>query len=104
MSPALPGAPPPDATCYRTTPTFTAASTPAGLLKDHRTKPGVWAVIRVETGSLAFFLEDAPSPTMIAAGERLACPPETRHRVEPAADVAFCIEFWRVPSATRDGA
>lgn len=99
MTPALPDAPPPGARCYRTTPTFTATSTPAGLLKDHRTKPGVWAVIRVEAGSLHFFLEDAPSPEIVTAGGRLVCPPETRHRVAPADGAAFYVEFWRVPDA-----
>ena len=35
---------------YKRTATFTQSSVPIGLLRDHRTKPGVWARIVIEAG------------------------------------------------------
>lgn len=87
--------PPPGTQRYKTTPVFTATTTPAGLLKKHCTKPGVWAVICVTDGALNFFREDETHGVLLAAGERLACPPELTHHIEPAETVTFQIEFWR---------
>lgn len=86
---------------HKRTPSFTAETVPAGLLKDHSTKEGVWGLIHVEHGSLRYFVTD---PARIAA-ERLVTPesgpaivePAILHRVEPAADVRFHVEFLRAP-------
>ena len=39
-------------TPYKRTPSFSEATVPAGLLADHATKEGVWALIQVEDGAL----------------------------------------------------
>ncbi len=81
---------------YKRTPEFDAATVPTGLLADHATKPGVWGVIHVLAGSLRYVVEPP------IAGERtldVATPgivvPEVRHRVVPAGDVRFFVEFHR---------
>jgi tellurite resistance-related uncharacterized protein len=37
---------------YKRSATFSEDNVPAGLLRDHGTKEGVWAVIVLETGTL----------------------------------------------------
>ena len=55
---------PSDARAYKRTATpAPEASLPAGLLRDHRTKPGVWAGIVVDAGQLAFTLDAPPVPS-----------------------------------------
>ena len=43
---------PPEVKPYRRTPEFTESTIPAGLLKGHTTKPGVWAMIHVLEGGI----------------------------------------------------
>src|SRR3546814_15828961 len=43
---------------YRQTDVFTATSLPAGLRKDHCTKPGVWGLIQVAEGRLRYCVTD----------------------------------------------
>jgi hypothetical protein len=47
-------APPPAAVPDKRTPIFDGNSLPKGLRKKHRTKPGVWGVIRVLDGQLRY--------------------------------------------------
>ena len=39
---------------FRRTDSFTRDTVPNGLLKDHRTKEGVWGLIQVEVGALEY--------------------------------------------------
>ena len=52
---------PDDAVRYRQTPVFTETTIPAGLLGDHRTKEGVWGLIHVYEGKLAYRVKDSRS-------------------------------------------
>ncbi len=85
-------------TPYKRTPELDEHSIPAGLRKDHATKPGLWGVIHVLTGRLRYIVE----PPL--AGEHLLDPahpgvvvPEVLHRVVPDGDVRFFVEFHRGP-------
>ena len=49
---------PRDAKPYRRTDTFTSATIPAGLLRSHATKAGVWGLIHVLQGHLVYRLTD----------------------------------------------
>jgi tellurite methyltransferase len=62
------------------TPEFTEATVPQGLLRDHSTKAGVWAQIRVLEGTLRYHV-----------------PSEVVHHVEPLGRVRFYVEFFRAP-------
>jgi tellurite resistance-related uncharacterized protein len=90
---------PADARPYRRTETFTGATVPKALLKAHSTKQGVWALIHVLEGRLAYRIND---PTRSARNEVLT--PETPpgvieptilHEVEPLGQVRFYVEFHR---------
>ncbi len=107
-SPARPGAGPPaepaaalppGAQFYRRTDVFTEATVPAGLLRSHTTRAGVWGLVRVLEGELAYRITD---PRRVAA-ERLltaAAPPgvvepTVLHEVAPRGPVRFYVEFYR---------
>lgn len=83
---------------YKRTAEFTEATVPAGLLRDHTTRAGVWAEIRVLEGRLWYRVEgmggrefalDADTPGVVL--------PEVAHRVEPDGPVRFYVEFYRGP-------
>jgi tellurite resistance-related uncharacterized protein len=84
---------------YRQTPIFTEATIPAALRSEHRTKEGVWGLIRVLEGKLAYRIKDARRPLT----EFLLTPktipaviePTITHEVEPRGPVRFVIEFYR---------
>jgi tellurite resistance-related uncharacterized protein len=79
---------------YKRTPLFTSASIPRGLLNQHRTKPGVWGLIHVQSGQLTFHETGGSEPSIVRAGEVAVVLPEIEHRVEPLGEVAFFVEFW----------
>ena len=87
-------------TVTKRTPVFDEATTPAGLLRDHTTKPGVWARIRVLEGELAFReLEPAVLLHVLGPGRDGIVAPEAPHEVEPRGAVRFFVEFLRASDA-----
>lgn len=90
---------PDDVMRYRQTPIFTEGTIPAGLLSDHRTKEGVWGMIRVLEGKLAYRVKDARRPPL----EFLLTPktipaviePTITHEIEACGPVRFVVEFYR---------
>jgi tellurite resistance-related uncharacterized protein len=90
---------PQEARPYHRTAEFTEATVPAGLLKAHTTKAGVWGLIHVLEGRLAYRIVDPRVP----AAERILTPqdapgvvePTILHQVEPIGAVRFFVEFLR---------
>lgn len=84
-------------TLQRTTDEFTEVSVPAGLLRAHRVADGVWGRLRVIEGGLRFVWEEpgAGAPLDLVEGDSVVIPPDTPHRVEPAAPCRFVVEFHR---------
>jgi tellurite resistance-related uncharacterized protein len=78
---------------YRQTPTFSEASVPDGLLRDHRTKAGVWAQIVVEEGRLEYSNERGTF--VLGPGIMGVVEPELSHRVRPLGPVRFHVRFLR---------
>lgn len=82
---------------YKRTPVFEQDDIPAGLRRDHATKPGVWGVIRVLAGQLRYVVEPPlASERLLAPGVDGIVVPEVRHRVEAEGAVRFYVEFHRV--------
>jgi tellurite resistance-related uncharacterized protein len=88
---------PPGCEAYRATPVFTEATVPPGLLKAHRTAPGVWALIHVLEGRLLYrvlypsserVLDPSTAPGLVE--------PEVPHEVVPLGPVRFQVEFHRM--------
>ena len=85
-------------TCYKRTPVFTQASVPAGLLRAHSTKEGVWGRIRVLEGALLYRILDArrcPRELVLTPAAFGVVEPTILHEVEPAGPVRFQLEFFR---------
>jgi tellurite resistance-related uncharacterized protein len=84
---------------YRRTGVFTQDTVPAALLKAHNTKDGVWALITVLEGELAYSVADPRRP----ASRRVLTPgappgviePTILHSVAPLGPVRFFVEFYR---------
>lgn len=80
----------------RTTDEFDVDAVPAGLLRAHRLAAGVWGLLRVTGGSLAFVWEDRPDdPVELRAGDAMVIEPETLHHVERGPDAQFTVAFHR---------
>ena len=88
---------PPGSEAYRRTPVFTEATIPSGLLRAHRTAPGVWALIRVLEGRLLYRVLDPLSERVL---DPSAAPglvqPGVAHEVAPLGPVRFQLEFHRM--------
>ncbi len=80
---------------YRRTPAFDENSVPAGLLKDHQTKAGVWGVIEVTSGRLRYTISASGEEVELHAGLKGIVEPEVLHYVTPRGAVEFSVEFWR---------
>lgn len=95
MTAALPGG----AKAYKRTPSFTEATVPPALLKDHSTKEGTWGLIHVEQGQLRYIVDDPRTAGSIHILTPDAPPgvvePTILHRVEPIGPVQFHVEFYR---------
>lgn len=71
---------------YRTSPEFKATTVPQSLLSAHRTKAGVWGLLRVAQGRLRYCIDVAPPQALvIEQGGTTVIDPEAR----------FLIEFHR---------
>lgn len=84
---------------YRRTDVFTENSIPPGLLKAHNTKDGVWALITVLEGELAYSVSDPRRPatrTVLAPDTPPGViEPTILHSVAPLGPVRFFVEFHR---------
>lgn len=90
---------PTDVSAYKRTPDFTEATVPAGLLREHDTKPGVWGLIHVLEGRLAYRVTDPRRPAcetiLTPEGGPGVVEPTIRHEVDPVGHVRFYVEFHR---------
>jgi len=83
----------PELETYKRTPTFTEHTIPAGLLRDHRTKDGVYGRICVEAGQLRY--TDADGEQILNAGAVVVARPQHVHSVAAVGMVRFHVEFCR---------
>ena len=79
---------------YRRTPVFDENTLPAGLRREHRTKPGVWGVIRVLDGRLRYQVLDPASEVILEPGHPGLVLPNEPHLVEPLGPMRMQVEFY----------
>lgn len=94
--PRIPG----DCQPYKQTPSFDEHSIPAGLLKNHSTKAGVWGKIVIESGELQYIIEagkDGSPQQGWLLDEAFAgvVEPTVLHRIKPQGPVKFHVVFYR---------
>ncbi len=80
---------------YKKTPVFTEQSVPAGLLKDHATRPDVWGVINVLAGELRYEIPSLSECHILEEGTSGVIEPQRPHFVTPQGPVRFFVEFYR---------
>lgn len=85
---------------YKSTPVFDENTLPAALRREHRTKAGVWGVIRVLAGQLRYRILDPISETIIDADHPGIVYPDQPHLVEPLGAIRMRVDFYHQdPSA-----
>ena len=82
---------------YKRTPEFTQDTVPAGLLRDHSTKRGVWARIVVLEGGLRYTVDALEVSFDLSPEASGVVVPDLLHRVAPLGDVRFYVEFFAAP-------
>lgn len=79
----------------RTTPTFTAETVPAGLLRGHKVATGTWGRLRVDEGTVTFVLEATGEERRLGPGDTQVIEPDVVHHVVVDPGAAFAVEFHR---------
>lgn len=82
---------------YRRTDEFTEHTLPAGLRRNHSTKPGVWALIHVLEGQLRYCVPDWQYDVILQAGQTDIVAPQVLHFVEPQSPLRMFVEFHALP-------
>jgi len=79
---------------YKVTPEFDEDTLPAGLRKEHRTKAGVWGVIRILEGRLKYTVLDPVSESILDPDHSGLVLPDRPHLVEPLGPMRMQVEFY----------
>ena len=83
---------------YKSTPVFDENTLPAGLRRKHRTKVGVWGIIRVVEGRVRYRILDPVSETILDPDHPGLVFPDQPHCVEPLGAIRMQVEFYdRMP-------
>ncbi len=84
---------------YKSTPVFDENTLPAGLRREHRTKPGVWGIIRVLDGRVRYRILDPISEANLDPDHHGMVLPNQPHFVEPLGAIRMQVEFYdRMPN------
>ena len=79
---------------YKSTPVFDEFTLPAGLRREHRTKVGVWGIIRVLSGRVRFRVLDPQSEVVLDPENPGLVLPDQPHLVEPMGAIRMRVEFY----------
>lgn len=79
---------------YKSTPVFDENTLPAGLRREHRTKAGVWGIIRVFDGCVRYRVLDPVSETILDPDHPGLVLPDQPHFVEPLGPIRMQVEFY----------
>jgi ferredoxin len=91
---------PEGAQVYKRSPTFSTDGCPAALLREHRTKAGVWGRIVVEAGALTLTMcEPEREEVRVTPSQPAVLPPTALHFVALEPGTRFHIEFHHIPEA-----
>lgn len=79
---------------YKRTSVFDENTLPGGLRKEHRTKAGVWGIIRVLEGRLRYRVLDPITETILDPDHPGLVLPDQPHFVEPLGAMRMQVEFY----------
>ena len=83
---------------YKRTPEFSEHTVPAGLLRAHSTKEGIWGRIQVAEGELIYRIVDPrreKREISLTADQPGVVEPTILHEVQPRGATRFFVEFFR---------
>lgn len=87
---------PSNVSAYKQTPEFTEDTVPAGLLKDHNTKDGVWGKIVLLSGLLEYTIQEPELEVIeLSPSKFVVVEPTIMHHIKPLGPVKFYVEFYR---------
>ena len=79
---------------YKSTPVFDEYTLPTALRREHRTKVGVWGVIRMIEGRLRLRIFDPTCEIILKPGRPGLVLPDQPHLVEPLGPMRMQVEFY----------
>jgi tellurite resistance-related uncharacterized protein len=79
---------------YRSSPVFDETTLPAGLRREHRTKRGVWGVIRVLEGELKLTFVESGEVRVLTENSPGIVLPDQPHLVEPVGAMRMQVDFY----------
>lgn len=79
---------------YRSSPVFNEDTLPQALRRDHRTKEGVWGVIRILSGQLKYVITETGETRMLDPGSPGLVLPDQLHYVEVVGPVRMQVDFY----------
>ena len=79
---------------YRTTPVFDQETLPQALMREHRTKAGVWGIIRMLEGALRLQYCDGSESRLLDPDTPGPIAPEQAHLVRPLGPFRMQVEFY----------
>jgi tellurite resistance-related uncharacterized protein len=79
---------------YKSTPVFDENTLPTGLRREHRTKAGVWGIIRVLEGRVRYRVLDPVSEAILDPDHPGMVLPDQPHFVEPLGAIRMQVEFY----------
>jgi hemoglobin len=82
---------------YKSTPIFDETSLPRALRRAHKTKAGVWGVIRVLEGQARLHVDGEAAPRELDADHPATVAPTQLHHVEPVGAMRLQVDFYDVP-------
>src|SRR3954447_25974713 len=82
---------------YRSTPVFDEITLPAALRGEHRTKAGVWGVIRVIEGQVALRFFDRDGELVLSPESPGHVLPEQPRSVTPLGRMRMRVDFYNEP-------
>ncbi|MCF8881485.1 DUF1971 domain-containing protein [Erythrobacter sp. SN021] len=81
---------------YRQIGPFDETSLPAGLLAEHRLKPGTWGRLEMIAGAVMLVWDDeAGGRERLSASDIARIPPQRPHHLEPEGPFTLSIAFQR---------
>jgi hemoglobin len=86
---------------YESTPVFDETTLPESFRREHRTKAGVWGVIRVLQGRLKLTWLDMGEARILAPSRPGLVAPEQPHALEPVGPMRMRVDFYDQAPAMR---
>ena len=83
------------ATPYKSTPVFDQVSLPDALRTEHRTKEGIWGLLKVLDGAVTLVFTDDFREQQVTPDRPAIIPPQATHFVRVDGPMRMRVEFYR---------